>query len=109
MEHLLDVLVLLEAIDHLEHLAGALLGKRHRGDRDVLGFRGKENVEMPAGEWNRSEIVCDGDTLKNILNGKVMNYGTGSSHTTWSTVSKGVAARKGGRPVNSSYRIAPKL
>ncbi len=49
--------------------------------KDVVGFRGREDVEMPTGEWNRSEVVCDGDTLKNILNGKVVNYGTNSSHT----------------------------
>jgi hypothetical protein len=49
--------------------------------KDVLGFRGKENVEMAPGDWNRSEVICDGDTVKNILNGKVMNYGTNSSHT----------------------------
>jgi hypothetical protein len=49
--------------------------------KDVAGFRGKENVENPAGEWNRSEVICDGDTIKSILNGKVMNYGTDSSHT----------------------------
>jgi hypothetical protein len=49
--------------------------------KDVSGFRGKVNVENPLGEWNRSEVICDGDTIKNILNGKVMNYGTNSSHT----------------------------
>ena len=49
--------------------------------KDVAGFRGKVNVENPVGEWNRSEVICDGDTIKNILNGKVMNYGTNSSHT----------------------------
>lgn len=49
--------------------------------KDVAGFRGKESVEMPMGEWNRSEVICDGDTLKNILNGKVVNYGTNASHT----------------------------
>lgn len=49
--------------------------------KDVTGFRGKENVENPPGEWNRSEVICDGDTIKNILNGRVMNYGVRSSHT----------------------------
>ncbi len=49
--------------------------------KDVAGFRGKVNVEMPVGEWNRSEVICDGDTVKNILNGKVMNYGMNASHT----------------------------
>jgi hypothetical protein len=49
--------------------------------KDVTGFRGKQDVENPPGEWNRSEVICDGDTIKNILNGKVVNYGTNSSHT----------------------------
>ena len=49
--------------------------------KDVAGFRGRQDVEMPMGEWNRSEVVCDGDTIKNILNGKVVNYGSNSSHT----------------------------
>jgi len=49
--------------------------------KDVEGFRGKEDVEKPVGEWNRSEVICDGDTIRNLLNGKVVNYGTGASHT----------------------------
>lgn len=49
--------------------------------KDVTGFRGKENVENPAGEWNRSEVICVDDTIQNVLNGKVVNYGTNSSHT----------------------------
>jgi hypothetical protein len=49
--------------------------------KDVEGFRGREDVESPVGEWNRSEVICDGDTVKNILNGKTVNYGTNASHT----------------------------
>ena len=49
--------------------------------KDVEGFRGKQDLEKPVGEWNRSEVICDGDTLKNILNGKVVNFGTNASHT----------------------------
>ena len=49
--------------------------------KDVTGFRGKQDVENPVGEWNRSEVICDGDTIKNILNGKVVNYGVNVSHT----------------------------
>jgi neutral ceramidase len=49
--------------------------------KDVTGFRGKQDVEKPTGEWNRSEVICDGDTIQNILNGKVVNYGFNSSHT----------------------------
>jgi hypothetical protein len=49
--------------------------------KDVLGFRGRQDVEAPTGEWNRQEVICDGDTIRNILNGKVVNFATGSSHT----------------------------
>ncbi len=47
---------------------------------DQLGFRGKEDVEHPVGEWNTLECVCAGDRITNILNGKVVNAGTGASH-----------------------------
>jgi 3-keto-disaccharide hydrolase len=40
---------------------------------DRLGFRGKEDVESPAGQWTRVEAVCDGDTITNIVNGRVVN------------------------------------
>jgi hypothetical protein len=48
--------------------------------KDEIGFRGKEELEKRVGEWNRSEVICDRDTIKNIVNGKVVNYGTNSSH-----------------------------
>jgi len=49
--------------------------------KDEIGFRGKQDLEKPTGEWNRQEVICDRDTIKNIVNGKVVNYGTKSSHT----------------------------
>ncbi|MEZ5352147.1 MAG: DUF1080 domain-containing protein [Bryobacteraceae bacterium] len=49
--------------------------------KDVLGFRGAKDVEKPVGQWNRQEVICDGDTITNILNGVVVNRGYGSSHT----------------------------
>lgn len=49
--------------------------------KDVQGFRGEQDVEKPAGEWNTLECICDGDKITNILNGKVVNAGTNSSHT----------------------------
>ena len=49
--------------------------------KDVLGFRGERDVEKPAGEWNRMEVICDGDTITNIVNGYVVNVGTKSSLT----------------------------
>jgi hypothetical protein len=49
--------------------------------KDVLGFRGGRDVENPAGQWNRMEVVCDGDSITTILNGYVVNIGTRSSLT----------------------------
>jgi hypothetical protein len=49
--------------------------------KDVLGFRGQNDVEKPAGEWNRMEVICDGDTITNIVNDSVVNVGTKSSLT----------------------------
>ncbi len=43
--------------------------------KDVLGFRDRQGVEKPAGEWNRMEVICDGDTITNIVNGRVVNVG----------------------------------
>jgi hypothetical protein len=43
---------------------------------DRFGFRGKEDVEKPAGEWNTYEITCAGDTITNVLNGKLVNKAT---------------------------------
>jgi hypothetical protein len=43
---------------------------------DRKGFRGEMDVERPVGEWNRLECVCAGDTIRVILNGKVVNAGT---------------------------------
>jgi hypothetical protein len=49
--------------------------------KDCLGFRGKRDVEKPAGQWNRLEVICDGGTITTILNGLVVNIGTNSSLT----------------------------
>jgi hypothetical protein len=49
--------------------------------KDEQGFRGKEDVENPPGEWNRLECVCEGGNITNILNGKIVNKGTDASHT----------------------------
>lgn len=44
--------------------------------KDQLGFRGKQDVEKPMGDWNRQEVIADGDTLTNIVNGVIVNHGT---------------------------------
>jgi hypothetical protein len=49
--------------------------------KDVFGFRGSRDVEKPLGEWNRIEVICDGDSITNIVNGYVVNIGTKSSLT----------------------------
>lgn len=41
--------------------------------KDVLGFRGKDDLEKPDGEWNRMEVICQGNTITNIVNGTVVN------------------------------------
>jgi len=48
---------------------------------DKINFRGKQDVEKPMGKWNRQAVICYGDTITNIVNGKVVNYGYQSSHT----------------------------
>jgi hypothetical protein len=53
---------------------------RDPGWQDVLGFRGKQDVDRPVGEWNRQEVIAKDDTLTNIVNGVVVNVGTRASH-----------------------------
>ncbi len=40
---------------------------------DVKGFRGKKDVESPAGEWTRLEVIAKGDTLQYFVNGVMVN------------------------------------
>ena len=49
--------------------------------KDVLGFRGKRDVESPFGKWTRLEVICQGDRITNIVNGKVVNRAWNSSLT----------------------------
>lgn len=49
--------------------------------KDTLGFRGSRDVESPHGQWNRLDVICDGDTISTIVNGFLVNQGTKSSHT----------------------------
>ncbi|HLV02786.1 MAG TPA: DUF1080 domain-containing protein [Acidobacteriota bacterium] len=41
--------------------------------RNEFGTRGRNDVENPAGMWNRLEVIADGDTLTYTLNGTVIN------------------------------------
>ncbi|WP_165246473.1 3-keto-disaccharide hydrolase [Paludisphaera soli] len=54
---------------------------RDLGWKDAIDFRGAKDVEKPVGEWNTLEVVCDGDSITNILNGQVVNVGVKSSLT----------------------------
>lgn len=49
--------------------------------KDVLGFRGRQDLDKPVGQWNVSEILCDGDAITAVFNGAVVNYGTGASQS----------------------------
>jgi Domain of Unknown Function (DUF1080) len=49
--------------------------------QDRLGFRGRQDVESAYGEWTRLEVIADGDSVTNVVNGKVVNGGTRSSLT----------------------------
>jgi hypothetical protein len=49
--------------------------------KDVLGFRGARDVEAPTGEWNRQEVVADGDTLTSIVNGVTVARATACSRS----------------------------
>lgn len=40
---------------------------------DRIGFRGREDVESPPGEWNRLEVIAKGDTLQYFVNGALVN------------------------------------
>jgi hypothetical protein len=41
----------------------------------------KADNERPTGEWNSIEVICDGDTITNIVNGVVVNQGVKASVT----------------------------
>jgi hypothetical protein len=49
--------------------------------QDRLGFRGKQDVESPYGAWTRLEVIADGDRVTNVVNGTLVNEGSGSSLT----------------------------
>ncbi len=41
--------------------------------KDVVGYRGRTNVEKPNGEWNQMIVVCDGDRIEVFVNGVKVN------------------------------------
>ena len=44
--------------------------------KDVIGFRGKQDVEKSLGEWNTLECICSGDQITVMLNGVLVNQAT---------------------------------
>ena len=49
--------------------------------KDKLGYRGLHEVEKPHGQWNRLEILCDGDRVKVTVNGHTTLDGTNAFPT----------------------------
>jgi hypothetical protein len=49
--------------------------------QDRLGFRGRQDVESPYGEWTRLEVIANGDRITNLVNGKLVAEGYRSSLT----------------------------
>lgn len=54
---------------------------RSRTWKDEFGFRTKDEVEKPVGQWNRQEVVAAGDRMLNLLNGKLVSAAFDLSHT----------------------------
>jgi hypothetical protein len=40
---------------------------------DTFGFRGKQDVESPAGDWTRMDVICRGDEITILVNGVQVN------------------------------------
>ncbi len=50
--------------------------------QDVAGFRDPVGeVEKPHGQWNKLELIANGDTVKYYVNGNLVNEGAGSNPT----------------------------
>jgi hypothetical protein len=43
--------------------------------KDAVGYRGRQDVENPVGQWNRFEVICDGRRIEQRLNGVKCNEG----------------------------------
>ena len=52
---------------------------RDPGWKDVLGTRDRLNIEKPPGEWNRTEVICDGGRIVVLMNGVLVNEGTNAT------------------------------
>ena len=61
----------------LTTVSTGFVGRTHRDLqwRDVKGFRGRDELERPVGQWNTLECVCQDDTITTRLNGETVNVG----------------------------------
>jgi hypothetical protein len=44
--------------------------------KDVLGFRGANDIPDPSDGWTRMEVICDGSNIQVLVNGVLVNEGT---------------------------------
>ncbi|HLF32790.1 MAG TPA: DUF1080 domain-containing protein [Cyclobacteriaceae bacterium] len=49
---------------------------RDPGWKDIKGFRGTNDIEKPAGKWNRLECIVNGKEIRIYLNGSLVNHAT---------------------------------
>ncbi|MEP6846135.1 MAG: DUF1080 domain-containing protein [Panacibacter sp.] len=47
---------------------------RDAGWKDIIGFRGAQDIEKPMGEWNHMECIAHDGELTVILNGTIVNH-----------------------------------
>lgn len=55
---------------------------RDPGWKDIKGFRGKNDVEKPVGEWNKLECIIRNSEIYIYLNGVLVNYAIYSKPST---------------------------
>jgi hypothetical protein len=48
---------------------------------DKLGFRGKQDVESPDGQWTRMDVICDKGHIQSYVNGVLVNEAFDSQPT----------------------------
>ena len=41
--------------------------------KDVIGFRGKQDIDSPGKEWTRLDVICDGGHIVYRVNGVLAN------------------------------------
>jgi len=50
--------------------------------KDEIGFRGKNDLASPVGEWTRYEVICDGGNITILVNGTVVNEASDAQPST---------------------------